>query len=132
MKIIPVDASKVTFIGTGKAAARAEYAPDATGNNRRTGNQARDDNGVPVWVVDVLIDDDEADRAEIAGVRVSSHDEPTTKKWEPVRFVNLRVKPWADSGGNFAKVAFSWLADGIEGAGHGRKGAQQHGEQNAA
>ncbi|GAA1106794.1 hypothetical protein [Pseudonocardia alni] len=131
MKIIPVDASKVTFIGTGKAAARAEYAPDAEGNSRRTGNQARDDNGVPVWVVDVLIDDEDADRAEIAGVRVSSHDEPVTEKWKPVRFTNLRVKPWADSGGNFAKVAFSWLADGIEGQGRG-KGGQPHGEQNAA
>lgn len=117
MREIPVDSSKVTFIGTGKAAARAEYAQLSDGTTRRTGEQAKDDHGVPVWVVDVLIDDDDTDRAEIAGVRVSSYDEPKTDKWRPVRFTNLRVKPWVDSGGNFSKVAYSWLADGIEGQG---------------
>ncbi|MBC3191670.1 hypothetical protein H7X46_11420 [Pseudonocardia sp. C8] len=117
MREIPVDSTKVQFIGTGKAAARAEYGELSDGSRRRTGNQAVDDNGVPVWVVDVIVDDDDADRAEIAGVRVSSYDEPTTEKWRPVRFVNLRVKPWADTGGNFTKIAFSWLADGIEASG---------------
>lgn len=124
MKEIPVDTNKVTMIGTGKAAKRAEYVEMSDGSKRKSGDQAKDDHGVPIWVIDVLVDDDDTDRAEIAGVRVSTHDEPRIEKWKPVKFVNLRAKPWVDSGGNFSKVAFSWLADGIEGQGH--KPQQNH------
>ncbi|SFO52765.1 hypothetical protein SAMN05216207_107815 [Pseudonocardia ammonioxydans] len=131
MREIPVDTTKVQFIGTGKSAARAEYAQLSDGSTRRTGEQATDDHGVPIWVVDVLVDDDDADRAEIAGVRVASYDEPQTPKWQPVKFRNLRCKPWADSSGNFTKVAFSWLADGIDGQGGQHKPQENKGQPAA-
>jgi hypothetical protein len=113
MRQIPVDTNRVTLIGTGKAAARAEYVELSDGQRRRSGNQAKDDNGLPVWVVDVLVDDPDADRAEVVGVRVSSFDEPTTEKWKPVRFKNLVAVPYADR--STGRVQLSMRADGIEG-----------------
>ncbi|MFR9803200.1 hypothetical protein ACL02T_12980 [Pseudonocardia sp. RS010] len=113
MRTIPVDQNRVTLIGTGKAAARAEYVELADGQRRRSGNQAKDENGVPVWVVDVLVDDPDADRAEVVGVRVASWDEPKSDRWKPVRFVNLVAVPYADR--STGRVALSMRADGIEG-----------------
>lgn len=115
MRAIPVDTSRVQFIGTGKAAGRAEYVELSDGSRRRSGNQATDDNGVPLWTVDVLVDDEDSDRAEVVGVKVASHDEPRTDKWKPVRFVNLVAVPYVAQGTN--RVALSMRADGIEGQG---------------
>ncbi|MBW0114935.1 hypothetical protein [Pseudonocardia abyssalis] len=115
MRQIPVDMNRVNLIGTGKAAARAEYVELSDGQRRRSGNQAKDETtGMPVWVVDVLVDDPEADRAEVVGVRVSSHEEPVTEKWKPVRFRNLVAVPYADR--STGRVALSMRADGIEGS----------------
>lgn len=130
MRAIPVDTNKVQLIGTGKAAARAEYVELSDGSRRRSGEQAKDDNGVPMWTIDVLVDDEDADRAEIASVKVASHDEPRTEKWKPVRFVGLVAVPYVAQGTN--RVALSFRADGIEGQGRKGGGGQQHGEQNAA
>ena len=120
MRRIPIDTTRITFVGTGKAAARAEYV-EATdgqpGGERRTvrsGNQERDkDSGLPMWVVDVLVDDDEADRAEVIGVKIASHDEPATAKWQPVRFRNLTANVYT---GRDGRPALSFRADGIDGA----------------
>lgn len=114
MRAIPVDTTRVQFIGTGKAAARAEYAELADGSRTRTGNQDKNEHGVPLWVVDVLVDDDEADRAEVVGVKVASWDEPKADKWKPIRFINLVAVPYVQQGTN--RVALSMRADGIEGA----------------
>jgi hypothetical protein len=114
MRQIPVDTTRITLIGTGKGAARAEYVELTDGSRKRSGNQAKDDNGVPVWVVDVIVDDPDSDRAEVVGVKVSSHDEPVTPKWQPVRFKNLVAVPYVAQGTN--RVALSMRADGIDGA----------------
>lgn len=115
MRQIPVDTTRITFIGTGKAAARSEYAELSDGSRRRTGEQAKDkDSGAPVWVVDVLVDDDEADRAEVIGVKIASWDEPKTTKWQPVRFRGLVAVPYVDSGSG--RSALSFRAEGIDGA----------------
>jgi len=116
MRSIPVDTNRVSLIGTGKAAARAEYVELSDGSRKRSGNQAKDDSGCPVWVIDVLVDDPDADRAEVVGVRVSSWDEPKTEKWKPVRFTNLVAVPYADR--STGRVALSMRADGVEGQGH--------------
>ena len=115
MRKIPVDTSRITFMGTGKRVSRAEYVELSDGQRRRSGNQAKDDNGVPLWTVDVIVDDDEADRAEAVGVKIASHDEPMTEKWKPVRFRNLTATIYVEQGTNRAKVSLS--ADGIEGTG---------------
>lgn len=120
MRTIPIDTNRVSFIGTGKAAARAEYVELSDGNRRRSGNQAKDEaTGLPLWVVDVLVDDDDADRAEVVGVKVASYDEPRTEKWKPVRFTGLSVLPYVDRGSG--RVGLSFRADGIEGQNHGAK-----------
>lgn len=119
MRSIPVDTTRVQFIGTGKAASRAEYVELADGSRKRSGEQARDDNGVPLWAVDVLVDDDEADRAEVVGVKIASYDEPHTEKWKPVKFTNLVVVPYVDRGSG--RVALSLRADAIEGGRNGHK-----------
>lgn len=114
MREIPVDTSKVQFISTGKAAARAEYVELSDGSRRRSGNQAKDqDSGMPLWVVDVLVDDPDSDRAEVVGVRVASWDEPITAKWQPVKFRSLVAVPYVDRSSN--RVALSFRAEGIEG-----------------
>lgn len=116
MRRIPVDTSKLQFIGTGKAAARAKYAELSDGSRRRVPDaQDTDEHGTPLWVVDVLVDDDESDRAEVIGVKVASYEEPTTAKWQPVRFRNLVALGYVAQGTN--RVAYSFTADGIEQAG---------------
>lgn len=113
MRRIPVDTTKVAFIGTGKAAARAKYAELSDGSRRRVPDaQDTNDDGVPMWVVDVLVDDDDADRAEVIGVKVASYEEPVTAKWQPVRFVNLVALGYVAQG--TGRVAYSFTADAIE------------------
>ncbi|WP_344027763.1 hypothetical protein [Pseudonocardia kongjuensis] len=115
MRTIPIDTNRVAFIGTGKGAARAEYVELSDGSRKRSGNQDKNEHGVPLWVIDVLVDDDEADRAEVVAVKIASHDEPRTEKWKPVRFVNLVAVPYVAQG--TGRVALSMRADGIEGQG---------------
>lgn len=117
MRMIPVDTSKIAFIGTGKAAARAEYVELSDGSRRRSGNQAHELNedgskGMPLWVTDVIIDDPDSDRAEVVGVRVASWEEPVTAKWQPVKFINLVVLPYVDQRTN--RVGLSFRCDGID------------------
>jgi hypothetical protein len=114
MRTIPVDTTKIDFISTGKAAARAEYVELSDGSRRRSGNQAKDESGMPLWVVDVFVDDPEADRAEVVGVKVASWDEPIPPKFQKVKFRNLVAVPYVDQRSN--RVALSFRADGIEGA----------------
>lgn len=111
MRSIPIDGARIQLIGTGKAAAKAEYVELADGQRRRSGEQARNVDRVPEWVVDVLVDDPDADRAEVVGVKVASHDEPVTAKWQPVRFTGLVAVPYVGQNG---RVALSLRADGIE------------------
>jgi hypothetical protein len=122
MRTIPVDTNQITFIGTGKAAARAEYVELSDGSRRRSGNQAKDtESGMPLWVVDVLVDDPDSDRAEVIGVKVAAWEAPVTKLGQPVRFANLVAVPYVDQ--RSGRVALSMRADGIEGAAPAAKAA---------
>ena len=113
MRRIPVDTSRVRFLGTGKTAARAQYAEQSDGSRRRVPDaQDKNADGVPMWVVDVLVDDSDADRAEIAGVKVASYEEPRTELGKEVRFRGLVALPYVQQGTN--RVALSFSADGIE------------------
>ncbi|GAA4674288.1 hypothetical protein GCM10023215_02310 [Pseudonocardia yuanmonensis] len=113
MRAIPVDTSRVQFLATGKAVARAVYAELTDGSRRRVPDrQEMNDDGVPMWTLDVLVDDPDADRAEVVGVKVASYDEPAVEKFRPVQFVNLVAVPYVQQGTN--RVAISMRADGIE------------------
>lgn len=114
MRTIPVDADRVVLIGTGKVSAKAEYGQLSDGSTRPTGNQARDEStGLPLWVIDVLVDDDDARRAEVIGVTVPCADEPTCPKYQPVRFRGVIARIYSDRASGQAKV--SLIADAIEG-----------------
>lgn len=123
MRSLPVDVSRINFIGSGKALEKAEYAELADGTRKRSGNQAKDDNGVPLWTIDVFVDDDDALRAEAIGVTVASFEPPQTEKFKPVKFRKLTATIYADRGSGQAKVSLK--AEGVEGAQGGHK-AQQH------
>lgn len=113
MRTIPVDLTRCNLIGTGKVSSKAEYVELTNGERKASGQQAKDPvTGLPLWVVDVLVDDDDARRAEVIGVTVPSADEPATPKWQPVKFRNVTAKIYNDRGTGRATV--SLVAEGIE------------------
>lgn len=113
MRRIPIDASKVRFVSTGKAAARAKYAELSDGSRKRVPDaQDQDDTGRPLWMVDCIVDDPDADRAEVAGVKVPSYEVPEFRLGDEVRFVDLVAVPYVAQGTN--RVAISWQAGGFE------------------
>lgn len=113
MRSIPVDLSRCTLIGTGKVSSKAEYVELSDGSRKASGNQARDEStGLPLWVVDVLVDDDDARRAEVVGVTVPFPDEPVTPKWRPVAFKNVTATVYVDRASGQAKT--SLRAEGMD------------------
>jgi len=121
MRRIPVDTTRVRFVGTGKAAARAKYAELSDGSRKRVPD-AQDTNeaGVPVWTVDVLVDDPDADRAEVASVKVAAYEVPTTVLGQEVKFLGLSALPYVLQGSS--RVALSFTAEGLEGIGQVARG----------
>lgn len=112
MANLPIDASQITLIATGKVRPVAVYAEMADGSKRRVPDaQEKTDAGVPLWAVDVQLDDDDANRTEAISVKVPSHDEPHPAKWQPVMFKGLTCKPYVPSGGR--QVALSMRAEGL-------------------
>ncbi|MEK6438753.1 hypothetical protein [Pseudonocardia sp. T1-2H] len=111
MRSIPVDIARVALIGTGKASPKAEYVQLSDGQTRRSGNQATDGNGMPLWTVDVLVDDDDAVRSEVIGVTVPAYEEPIIAKFQPVQFRNVVAKIYTDRASGQAKV--SLVAEGL-------------------
>lgn len=112
MRSIPVDASRLSLIATGKAVPKVIYAELSDGSRRRTDRQATDDAGVPLWTVDVLVDDDAADRAEVIGVTVPSAVEPTVQKFRQVAFRGVTARLYRDNMSGQPKV--SLIAESID------------------
>lgn len=112
MASLPIDGTKITLIATGKVRPVAVYAEMADGSNRRVpGAQEQTETGIPVWAVDVQLDDDDANRTEAISVKVAAVDEPHPAKWQPVTFTGLMCKPYIPNGGR--QVALSMRAEGI-------------------
>jgi hypothetical protein len=111
MRNIPVDTTAVRFIGTGKGVARAKYTDeDAQGNRKRIKDQFEtDDQGRTIFVVDCLVQDDTADRAEIASVKIPAWSEPVVAFGDVVEFVGLVAVPYVQNG----RVMMSFRANGI-------------------
>jgi hypothetical protein len=111
MRQIPVDTTQVKFIGTGKGVARAKYSDeDAQGNRKRIKDQFEtDEHGRTIYVVDCLVMDDDADRAEIASVKVAAHAQPTVTFGQEVEFAGLVAVPYVQNG----RVQMSFRANGI-------------------
>lgn len=113
MATLPIDASKITLIATGKVRPVAVYAEMADGSKRRVpGEQEKSDFGVPLWAVDVQLDDEEATRTEAIAVKVPSTDQPEPPKWRPVTFHGLTCKPYQANGAR--QIALSMRAEGMD------------------
>jgi hypothetical protein len=124
MAQFPIESSRLTLIATGKCRPVALYAENAAGEKVRVpGAQETDERTkLPVWTVDVQLDDDEAARAEAIGVKVSAAQEPRPAKWQPITFENLVCTPWVDKRAN-NQLKFSMRATGIVSAPVGRSAA---------
>jgi hypothetical protein len=105
MRSIPVDLTRISFIGSGKVLEKAEYVELSNGERKASGNQAKDDAGTPLWTVDVFLDDDEARRAEAIGVTVASYDMPACPKWQPVHFREVTATIYVDRSSGRAQVS---------------------------
>jgi hypothetical protein len=112
MATLPIDGDKITLIATGKVRPVPVYAELADGSRRRVpDSQEKSDSGVPIWAVDVQLDDDDADRTDAVSVKVPATDEPRPAKWQPITFTGLTCKPYIPKGTH--QVALSMRAEGI-------------------
>src|SRR4051812_5811701 len=116
MRRIPVDQTRIRLVATGKGAALAQYAKLADGSSKRVPDaQETNDAGVPMWVVDVIVDAPDADRAEIAAVKLAAYEVPLTRLGMEVKFIGLVALPYVQSGSNPGSLSFT--AESIEGIG---------------
>jgi hypothetical protein len=112
MRTIPIDSSRLSLLASGKLMAKPEYAELSDGTKRRVpGAQATDrETGLPLWVIDCFLDDDEEEgRAEIVGVTVAAREKPVVQKFRPVEFVDLVASAYVRDG----RTAFTFRAAGI-------------------
>ncbi len=83
MRMFPIDTARLGVVRG------IEVRPDTDQN----GEAKRSQDGVPVWVVEVL-HHAESGRAEVERVKVVAADAPTVMPLAPVRFVDLVARPW--------------------------------------
>lgn len=104
MRAFPLDSDRLNLIFAGTILPKPLFENGV----RVEGRQATDEYGVPVWVMDCLVDTDEdsGERAEIIGVQVSSPVQPVVKKWSSVRFENLEAGVYLDRRTNQLKQTF--------------------------
>lgn len=118
MATLPIAAERITLVATGKVRPVPVYAEMADGSRKRVPDaQEKNDNGVPIWAVDVQLDDEDADRTEAIAVKVASMEQPEPPKWRPVEFQGLTCKPYVPNGGR--QVQLSMRAEGISMPGSG-------------
>lgn len=114
MRNLPIDTTRMTLLASGKLMPKAEYAELADGTRKRVpgGQQTDRDSGLPLWVVDCFLDDDEEEgRAEVVGVTVATREKPEVKKFKPVEFVGLVATAYVPHGQS--RVSYSFRASGI-------------------
>lgn len=120
MRSIPVDTERARVISTGAAPAPVqEYGELSDGQRRRTGNQAKTADGVPLWHVECLIPGEDGGRTEVVRVKVASYGEPEAGAFGDVLALESPVvTPYVDRASG--RVALSWSAAGVKGAGSRR------------
>jgi hypothetical protein len=112
MATLPIAAERITLVATGKVRPVAVYAEMADGSRKRVPDaQEKNDQGVPLWAVDVQLDDEDADRTEAIAVKVPALEQPEPPKWRPVEFTGLTCKPYMPNGGR--QIQLSMRAEGI-------------------
>lgn len=116
MRDLPIDASKLELIATGKVIAKPRYveAPDGSRRKDPNGGQEVDKfTGVPLWTVDCIAgsEDDNDRRVETVGVTVQSETKPEVSKFQPVQFEGLTANGYVQNGSRF--VQYSFKATGV-------------------
>jgi hypothetical protein len=61
--------------------------------------QDTNEQGVPMWMVDCLVDDPDADRAKVAAVKVAAYEVPKHRLDQDVRFTGLTAPRYSRSSG---------------------------------
>lgn len=117
MRQIPVDASKIRLISAGDTVETvAEYVELSDGGRRRSGNQAKNDDGVPMWVVYAFVPAEQGERPEMVKIKVASREEPQPGAFGDVlEFADLFAIPYVDQG--TTRVALSFRCSGVRVAG---------------
>jgi len=84
--------------------------------------QAVNDQGVPLWVVDGLLDDG-SDRANVVGIRIASPVQPEVKRFAPLNFASLTVSAYVNR--NTGQLGVTYEGELATASGSGRRGDSQ-------
>lgn len=140
MRSYPIDTDRVRLISTGTVSPVAKWVELADGSRRPDpqGRQDADEQGRPLWRVEVITPADEGDdrdRTAVAEITVASHEQPNVGAFgDLLAFEGLTVTPGYLNKKSGQLTQPRWSADGIRG-GAGRGGRKQphgEGEQSAA
>jgi hypothetical protein len=125
--IIPVDSDRLGAIAAGSVEPVFPWVEGPDGKRRPGTEQERNDAGVPLWVVHVLLVS--GDRPTVIQVRVPAYECLAPVALAPVAFERLEVNARV---GRDGKLGTYWSAAGLVDnlrAGHGRSARS---EENAA
>lgn len=116
MRDLPIDASKLELIATGKVLPKPRYVEAPDGSRRKDPNGAQETDrytGLPLWTVDCIAgsEDDDERRVETVGVTVQSETKPQVSKFQPVQFEGLTANGYVQNGSRF--VQYSFKATGV-------------------
>lgn len=110
-----IDSDRTVMIATGKTAPVFEWVEGA-GRGAERPVKRDPATGMPLWLVDCLVDDDSA-RSTIAGVEVGSLDQPIVQKLRPITFRGLRVDVYVNR--SSGSLVARWSAESIDTTGKG-------------
>jgi hypothetical protein len=119
MRSYPIDAERVRLISTGTVSPVAKWVVLSDGSRRpdATGRQDEDENGRPLWRVEVIMPADEGDdrdKTGVAEITVASKDRPDPGAFgDLLVFEGLVVTPGYLNRKSGQLTAPRWAADGI-------------------
>lgn len=116
-----LDVTSTPILAAGNAAVPVANwdAPTAPGQPKP---QAVNDQGVPLWVVDGLLDDG-SDRANVVGIRIASPVQPEVKRFAPLNFASLTVSAYVNR--NTGQLGVTYEGELATASGSGRRGDSQ-------
>lgn len=121
MRSLPVDSNRIRMIGTGAVRPVTPWIDGPDGRRVPGVVQETDDQGRPLWEVEVMAPGGPDDRAEVISVRVPAPQAPVVAEFAPVAFHGL----WARVGVNktSGKATQYWSAEGVQAQGRGQEKA---------
>ncbi|MDN5917377.1 MAG: hypothetical protein L0I76_20145 [Pseudonocardia sp.] len=119
MRSYPIDAARVRLISTGNVNAVPAWVELADGSRRPdpNGRQEADDQGRPLWRIEVITPADEGDdrdKTAVAEITIASQDQPDVGTFgELLTFESLIVTPGYLNKKSGQLTAARWTASGI-------------------